>query len=284
MFDIQNFTVLAADWVFAHGIRMAFILVGAFFVQSFGVHFIEKLIRKLIPRGRGSKEAETKRENTLITVFDGTIIVLVWLVASLTLLSELGVAIGPLLAAAGIVGIAVGFGGQYLIRDIISGLFILIENQYRVGDVVCFDSTCGLVEQISLRMTTLRDLDGTVHHVPHGEIKIVSNLTKGFSRININIGVSYSADIAKVRDVVNRVGTELAADPEWSAHITKPPTFLRIDDFGDSSVIIKILGDTVPIKQWDVAGEFRLRLKLAFDKEGIEIPFPQRVIHQAREV
>jgi len=235
----------------------------------------------LVPRGRGTVEAEKKREDTFIAVFDGTANVLIWVTVGLMLLSEIGVEIGPLLAAAGIAGVAIGFGGQYLIRDIISGLFILMENQYRVGDVVCFDSTCGLVENISLRMTTLRDLDGTVHHVPHGEVKKVSNLSKGFSRVNLNIGVSYSANLSQVRDVINQVGEELAKDPDWSAHITKAPAFLRVDEFADSAIVVKVLGDTVPLKQWDVAGELRLRLKIAFDQEGIEIPFPQRVIHTA---
>jgi small conductance mechanosensitive channel len=197
------------------------------------------------------------------------------------LLSEVGVAVGPLLAAAGIAGIAVGFGGQYLIRDLITGMFIIVENQYRVGDVVCFDNTCGLVERITLRMSTLRDLDGTVHHVPHGEVKKVSNLSKYFSRVNLNIGVAYSSDLEKVIQVINSVGEEMAEDLNWKDMIIKPPQFLRVDDFADSAIIMKIVGDTKPLKQWDVTGELRKRLKVAFDKEGISIPFPQRVIHQA---
>ena len=129
-------------------------------------------------------------------------------------------------------------------------------------------------------MTTLRDLDGTVHNVPHGEIKTVSNLSKQFARVNLEIGVSYSADIEKVIEVVNEVGNSLAEDPMWSDKIISAPQFLRINDFADSAVIIKILGDTKPLMQWDVSGELRKRLKIAFDKNGIEIPFPQRVIHQ----
>ena len=139
------------------------------------------------------------------------------------ILSEIGIAIGPLMAAAGIAGLAFGFGGQYLIRDIISGLFITIENQYRVNDVVCFDGTCGLVEDITLRMTTLRDLDGTVHHVPHGEIKKVSNLSKYFSRVNLDIGIAYDSNLEKVISVINQVGNELAQDPEWKDKIIKAP-------------------------------------------------------------
>jgi small conductance mechanosensitive channel len=234
-----------------------------------------------VRQGSGSKLSEEKREDTLIQVIVGAVSILVWLVAGMMLLSEFGVAIGPVLAAAGVAGIAVGFGGQYLIRDLISGAFVILENQYRTGDVVCFGATCGLVEHITLRMTTLRDLDGTVHHVPHGEIKTVSNLSKDFSRVNINVGVPYSADLEHVIQVVNRVGEELAQDPEWKEHVLTPPAFLRVNEFADSAVMIKILGDTAPIKQWDVAGELRKRIKMAFDREGIAIPLPQRVVHAA---
>jgi len=157
-----------------------------------------------------------------------------------------------------------------------------MENQYRIGDVVCFNKTCGLVEDISLRMTTLRDLDGTVHHVPHGEIKTVSNLSKTFARVNLDIGVSYSSNLEHVISVVNKVGQELTEDATWKDQITKSPQFLRVDDFADSAIIIKILGETKPLKQWGVTGELRKRIKIAFDKEGIEIPFPQRVIRQAK--
>jgi moderate conductance mechanosensitive channel len=126
-------------------------------------------------------------------------------------------------------------------------------------------------------------LDGTVHHVPHGSIKIVSNLSKYFARVNLNIGISYNAKLEHVIQVVNQVGNELAKDILWKEFIISPPQFLRIDDFADSSIIIKILGETQPIKQWDVAGELRKRIKIAFDREGIEIPFPQRVVHDLNE-
>jgi len=276
---IQNTT----PWLLDHGIKILVIIVVAQLIRRFSGIFIEKLIRKIVVSDHFlSKEAEKKREDTLIRIFSASLGVLVWILAFLMILQEIGFAIGPLLAAAGIAGLAFGFGGQYLIRDLISGLFIIIENQYRVGDVVCFDGTRGLVEDISLRMTTLRDLDGTVHHIPHGEIKEVSNLSKYFARVNLNIGISYSSNLEQVISVINKIGQELAEDPHWKDYIVKPPQFLRVDDFGDSAIIIKILGETKPLKQWDVTGELRKRIKIAFDKEGIEIPFPQRVIHQAK--
>lgn len=281
---IENISKILISWFFSNGLKIIAIIFVVYFFNKFSHNFITKIIRKVIISDHFlSKEAEKKREDTLIKIISGSINIIVWLIAGLMILQELGVNTGPLLAAAGIAGLAFGFGGQYLIRDIISGLFIIFENQYRVNDVVCFDNTCGLVENISLRMTTLRDLDGTVHHVPHGEIKKVSNLSKHFSRVNLNIGISYSSNLEKVIEVVNKVGKELAEDPKWKESITKPPQFLRVDDFGDSAVIIKILGETKPIEQWGVTGELRKRLKIAFDKEGIEIPFPQRVIHQVTD-
>jgi small conductance mechanosensitive channel len=264
-----------------HLVRIVAIIIGAVLAQMLSRRLIGRAVRRLVRQGSGSKLSEEKREDTLIQVIVGAVSILVWLVAGMMLLSEFGVAIGPVLAAAGVAGIAVGFGGQYLIRDLISGAFVILENQYRAGDVVCFGATCGLVEHITLRMTTLRDLDGTVHHVPHGEIKTVSNLSKDFSRVNINVGVPYSADLEHVIQVVNRVGEELAQDPEWKEHVLTPPAFLRVNEFADSAVMIKILGDTAPIKQWDVAGELRKRIKMAFDREGIAIPLPQRVVHAA---
>lgn len=264
-----------------HLVRIVAIIIGAVLAQMLSRRLIGRAVRRLVRQGSGSKLSEEKREGTLIQVIVGAVSILVWLVAGMMLLSEFGVAIGPVLAAAGVAGIAVGFGGQYLIRDLISGAFVILENQYRTGDVVCFGATCGLVEHITLRMTTLRDLDGTVHHVPHGEIKTVSNLSKDFSRVNINVGVPYSADLEHVIQVVNRVGEELAQDPEWKEHVLTPPAFLRVNEFADSAVMIKILGDTAPIKQWDVAGELRKRIKMAFDREGIAIPLPQRVVHAA---
>ena len=280
---IQKIIQIVTPWLLDHGVKIVAIIIIVYLIHKFARIFIEKFIRKIVISDHFlTKEAEKKREDTLIRIFTTSFGIIIWILAFLMILQETGIAIGPLLAAAGIAGLAFGFGGQYLIRDLISGLFIIMENQYRIGDVVCFDGICGLVEDISLRMTTLRDLDGTVHHIPHGEIKKVSNLSKFFARVNLNIGISYSSNLEHVISVVNKVGNELAEDPEWKEYILKSPQFLRVDDFGDSAIIIKILGETKPLKQWDVTGELRKRIKIAFDKEGIEIPFPQRVIHQAK--
>ena len=281
--EIMKWSEAILPWLLSHGLRIVIIVVGAYFLNKIINKVVERSIRSaILPRNFVSKAAETKREDTLIRIFSGTIKIVIFSIAILMVLSELGLEIGPILAGAGILGLAVGFGGQYLIRDIITGFFMIIENQYRIGDVVNFDGTGGLVEDISLRMTTLRDLDGTVHHVPHGDIKRVANLSKYFARINMNIGIAYNSNLEHVIAVVNQTGTELASDPAWKEFIIKAPQFLRVDDFADSAIIIKILGETQPIKQWDVSGEFRKRIKIAFDREGIEIPFPQVVVHQAQ--
>lgn len=280
---MSEFFASITPWLQEHGLRALFIIIVVFLIMRFSRMVIERVIRKLVvPDRHSSKEAEQKREETLIRICVTTMGIGVWILAGLMILAEFGVEIGPLLAAAGVAGLALGFGGQYLIRDLITGLFMLLENQYRMGDVVCFDGTCGLVEDITLRMTTLRDLDGTVHHIPHGTITKVSNLSKDFARVNMDIGISYEADLEKVIKVINKVGEEMAKDAYWRDFIVKPMEFLRVNDFADSAIMIKILGDTKPLKQWDVAGEFRKRLKMAFDKEGIEIPYPQRVIYQKK--
>jgi len=281
LFSSSFFSETVSPWLLTSGTQILLTLLIGYFTHKFSGIFIERTVRKIIrPDHFLTPEAEKKREDTLIRIISGTVGTLIIVVALMMMLEELGIAVGPIIAAAGVVGIAFGFGGQYLIRDVISGLFIIMENQYRVGDVVCFDGTCGLVEDISLRMTTLRDLDGTVHHVPHGEIKKVANMSKDYARVNLDIGVAYSSKLDHVIEVVNRVGHEIAEDEVWKSKIIKAPQFLRVNSFGDSAIIIKILGETQPIEQWAVAGELRKRLKLAFDAEGIEIPFPQRVIHQ----
>ncbi len=265
------------------GLKIISIIVIFFVLNKVLQSLFAKLIRRIITADRhSSKEAEKKREDTLIKITDSTIAIITISVAGIMILQSIDIPVGPILATAGVAGLALGFGGQYLIRDIITGLFIILENQYRVGDIICSNNVCGLVENISLRMTTLRDLDGTVHHIPHGEIKVISNLSKNYSRVNLNIGVSYKDDLEKVKRVINKVGEDLSQDVKWKDSIIKAPKFLRVNNFGDSSVEIKILGETQPGKQWEVTGELRFRIKVAFDKEGIEIPFPQRVIHQEK--
>lgn len=278
---ITNITTYLYPWALSHGIKVIAIIIWAYIINKIAKKFIENFIRIIVISDKlSSEDSERKREDTLIHIFIATFKIVLFILTILMILQELWLMIQPILAAAWIVGLAFGFGWQYLIRDIISGLFIILENQYRIGDVVQFDNVGWVVEWISMRMTTLRDLDWTVHHVPHGEIKTVSNLSKYFARVNLNIGIAYNANLEHVIETINTTWNELSQDPNWQDSIIDAPQFLRVDDFADSAIIIKILWKTKPLKQWEVTWELRKRLKIAFDKEGIEIPFPQMVVYK----
>jgi small conductance mechanosensitive channel len=282
--NIIKWTDQIIPWLLNHGIRIVLVVIIAYLLNLLLRRIFARAIRVAVVADETmSEEAEKKREDTLINISDGAIRISLIIVAFLMILQEAGLKIGPVLAGAGIVGLAVGFGAQYLIRDIITGLFIILENQYRIGDVVKIDGTDGTVEKITMRLTTLRDLNGTVHHIPHGEIKRVSNLSKTFARVNLDIGISYSSNLEKVINVINQTGEELGNDPAYRDGIITPPKFLRVNEFADSAIIVKILGDTKPLRQWEITGELRKRLKIAFDREGIEIPFPQVVVHHPKE-
>ncbi len=279
MLELSWGTVVS--WLLEHGIRILVILVlgvGLWFALK---KFLPPVVRRTMARHRQreSKEGIKKRADTLLSVFIGAGKILIAMVVVFMVISELGIDIMPILAGFGIAGIAVGFGAQYLIRDLIAGVFIILENQYRVGDVAKVADIWGLVEEVNLRKTVLRDLDGAVHHVPNGEIRVASNYTRKFSRVNLNISVAYDTDLDHAISVINRVGQELAADEKWRKMIIKAPQALRVDNLGDSGIDIKILGDVQPIKQWDVMGELRLRLKKAFDAENIEIPWPHTKVY-----
>ena len=242
---------------------------------------IPKVIREAVTRSRGdqSDEEVNKRANTLSGVLVASLQAVIIAVVVFMMLSEIGLNISPIIAGVGVIGIAIGFGAQSLVKDLIAGLFIIMENQYRKGDVVKIADTSGLVEDINLRRTLLRDMDGVVHSVPNGEIRVASNYTKEWSRVNMNISVSYDTDLKRAMEVINRVGKELAEDPDWMGAILTPPRALRVDNLGDSGIDIKIMGETKPMRQWDVMGELRLRLKKAFDGEGIDIPYPHTKVY-----
>ncbi len=268
-------------WLIDHGIRILIIVaVGA--VLWFTLNkLLPPVVRRSVARTKykESKGEMEKRTNTLLAIFKGVARVFIVVVAIMMVLSEVGVAVAPVLAGFGIAGVAIGFGAQYLIRDLIAGVFIILENQYRVGDVARVADVAGLVEEVSLRKTVLRDLDGIVHHIPNGEIKIASNFTRHFARVNLDISVAYDTDLNHAMSVINRVGKALAEDEEWRKVIKSPPQVLRVNNLGDSGIDIKILGDVKPMEQWAVMGELRLRLKKALDAEGIEIPWPHTKVY-----
>lgn len=279
------------DWatiigeLLGRGLRIALIAALAYGLYSTMKRVTPHLVAVLIARVQEEefREEYAKRIETLSRVATGTAAVILLIIASFTILSELGVNIAPVLTGVGIAGVAIGFGAQSLVKDIIGGLLIILENQYRRGDVVKIAGVAGLVEDVNLRRTVLRDLDGVVHNIPNGEVTISSNFTRLWSRVNLDVTVAYEEDLDRVTEVINRVGKELAEDEYWGPMIMEPPQVLRVEEFRDSGIAIKILGTTRPIKQWDVMGELRKRLKKAFDREGIEIPFPHRVVYHRYE-
>lgn len=270
-------------WLGLVGLRILFILILAYIANKTLLQLVPLAVRGTMLRGKQDMELEeaSKRANALIQVGYYVITSTVGLLAAFMILSELNINIGPILAGVGVVGIALGFGAQNLVRDVIAGIFILAEDQYGVGDVASVGGKTGLVEAVNLRRTLLRDLDGIMHVIPNGEISTASNYTKGYSRVNLDISVAYKEDLDRVIRVLNRVGGRLAEDDYFGPLIMEPPRALRVNSFDDSGITIKVLGVTKPIRQWEVMGELRRRIKREFDAEGIEIPFPQQTIHWA---
>lgn len=254
-------------------VGIACVLLSAIIVIHFGERLIHRAVAQSIRRNKHQSRAEElKRERTISHIISRMLKVLIWPFVILSIAAQLGVQIAPLIAGAGIIGLALGFGAQTLVKDMIAGLFIVIENQYGVGDVVDLDGTTGTVEEITLRKTRLRDAAGVVHHVPNGTIMRASNMSSEFSGIKLNVGIAYDSDIDKVSEIVNKVGTTLAADKKWADMIIEAPHFVRVDNFGPFTMDVRIMGKVTPLSQWDVTGELRRRLIEAFAKAKIEMP------------
>ncbi|MEQ4487295.1 MAG: mechanosensitive ion channel family protein [Dehalococcoides mccartyi] len=263
-------------WLGTHGVKLLLIIglvIAGVYAVSRGV---PALIRGIMFGGVAKpKEEARKRADTLIGVAVSTAEVVVVAMGAFVALSEVGLDIGPILAGVGVLGVAIGFGAQSLVKDYLSGLFIILENQYSVGDVIKVMDVVGEVEFIDLRRTIVRDLDGVVHVVSNGEIRITSNYTKYLSRVNFDISIGYQEDINHAIDVINRVCAEFTSEPEWNKSVVKNSLgVLRVNKLGDSGVDIKVLGDVKPGTQWAIKGELRKRIKIAFDRENIEIPWP----------
>lgn len=220
-----------------------------------------------------------KKAETLSSVIRHSLRILILIIASIMTIKELGIEIGPILAGAGIAGVAIGFGAQQLVQDVISGFFILLEDQIRVGDVVQIAGKGGVVEKVNLRMTILRDLAGNVHYVRNGHIDVVTNMTKEYSRYVFEIGVAYREDVDEVIRIVKEIDEELRNDPGFQEDILEPLEVLGLDQFADSAIIIKARIKTKPIQQWRVGREFNRRMKIQFDQRNIEIPFPHVTLY-----
>ena len=269
------------DWLFSHGIKIAILTIIIVLLLLLSVLIIPRVIEKAVRNARAEQTEEElkKRSDTLVGVIVTTIQIVIIFMFILMLLTEIGINVTAILTGAGVIGLAIGFGAQSLVKDIISGLFIIMENQYRKGDVIKIAGESGVVEEINLRRTVLRDMDGVYHVVPNGEIRVSSNSTKQWSRVNLNVSVDYGTDLEKTMAVINRVGKEMVEDPVWGAFITSAPRALRVDKLGDSGIDIKVVAETRPSRQWEVAGELRLRIKKAFDQEKIDIPYPHTKIY-----
>ena len=251
-------------------------------LQSFLGRLERRLFKKSLEADEPASESE-KRIETISRLLRQAVMLLLWLTTILIVLNELGVEIGPIIASAGIAGLAIGFGAQNLVRDIISGFFIIMENQVRVGDVAIINGTGGLVEKINFRTIVLRDLSGIIHIFPNGTITALSNLTNEWSAYVIEIGVAYKEDTDAVVEVMRQVGIELLQDPEFGEYMIEKPEIFGVDKFADSAVIIKGRIKTKPIRQWLVGREYLRRLKYAFDQHNIEIPFPHRTIYSGEQ-
>jgi len=269
------------DWFRSSGIRVIVIVAIAVAVYLICRPIIHSIIKRMVShRMAGEEEAEIQqRIDTLSSILVKIAGILILIVAVITILPEFGVDILTLVTAIGVGGLAIAFAAQNLIRDFIAGFFILLEDQYGIGDVVSIAGIAGVVEDITLRRTVLRDLDANVHSVPNGKVELSTNMTKKFSRVNLNVSVGYGENLKHVIDIINKVCQEMAEDPQWKDDFITTPSVLRVDNLGDSGIEIKILGDTKPAKQWAITGELRLRLKDTFDKEGIEIPWPHTKVY-----
>jgi small-conductance mechanosensitive channel len=276
MFDF-NFGLSAL----VNGAIQAFIiLLIAFIIVMIARRVIPKMIGVRIPKIREEKPDQLAvRSQTLSRIVVQVVSVLIWILAVVMILSQLGIEIAPLLAGIGVAALALGFAAQNIIRDYLHGFFIIMEDWYREGEVAIIQGTGGLVEKLTLRRTILRDLNGTMHIFPNSRVEQASNMTRDWSRVNLDVTVAYKENLDNVIKVINEVGQGLKDDPEWGKNLITTPAVTRVNNLGDHGVEIKILADTKPITQWGLMGELRKQLKDRFDEVGIEIPWPHTKVY-----
>jgi len=276
---LHYFNTLDADAKIAitHGVRIVLILIAAGVLQGIASRLI-RTFRAFLERRRGADQQS--RVQTLGRVFRYVAAVVIWLVGGMLVLGELGISVAPVLATAGVAGIAVGFGAQSLIKDYFNGFFLLLEDQLRQGDVVDLSGQGGVVEEVTLRYVRLRNFDGHVIFVPNGEIKIVKNLTRDFAQAVIEVGVAYREDMDEALSVMREIGQQMRADPVFGPKIAADTEIIGVENWADSAVTIRCRLKVVPpIEQWSVRREFLKRLKKAYDERGIEIPFPHVTVY-----
>jgi len=257
---------------FATPLRVALILSLAFVAQYLVKRFLPRF-REALAAQQDSKEG-IQRVRTLSRVLRYVLTVIIAVVASMLVLGEFGVSVAPLLGAAGVAGLAIGFGAQSLVKDYFTGFFLLLENQIRIGDVIDAGGKSGLVEELTLRYLRLRDYSGNVHYIPNGQITVVTNMSVGYAYAVIDLGVAYGEDTDRVIDIMRKTGEDMRRDPEFATKILDDMEVAGVDQWADSSVVIRCRFRVSPLEQWGIRREYLRRAKQAFDREGIEIPFP----------
>ena len=276
------------EWIILELPFIIGLIVGLLIVLRIAKYAIKRLNKTLLKHAKKNEKVDTseaeKRINTLMGIVWGIVKIIMIAIVAMIILQKFGVNIAPILASAGIIGLAVGFGAQELVRDVISGFFILLENQVRTGDIAIINGTSGLVEDIRLRTITLRDLSGVVHIFQNGKIDSLSNRTKVWSAAVFDIGVAYKEDAQQVMDIMKTTGDQLKLDPDFMDKIIEPIEILGLDQFADSAQVIKARLKTKPSMQWIVTREYNKRLKVAFDNDNIEIPFPHTTIYWGEKI
>lgn len=272
-------------WLDQHLFNIVVIILAGYLLRNFGAHLINRIIHRTVRHDLFPSETDRrKRLKTLDSLVYTTTHLAVWMIMIVMIVNELGINTTPLLASAGVIGIALGIGAQNLIKDFVSGIFIITENQYRVGDVVDLAGKGGMVEAITMRTTILRDLDGFVHHIPNGTINISTNMTVGFSNINEDIVVGFDTDIDQLEHIINHVGKQLAARVDLKGKILETPQFVRLDSFTAGGIVVKILGKTVESEQWLVKGELYRLLAKALAAGGINFtPTTTVSLHNSKQ-
>lgn len=284
----QELIATALEWSMTNLPKILMTLLLMFITLFIFKFFIKRVRKVMLARTmkayEDSSAEKEKRVNTLLDIVKQTGKVIIYVIFAMMILKSIGLDIAPILAGAGILGLAVGFGAQELVRDIISGFFMLLENQIRTGDVAIINGTGGLVEHIELRTVTLRDFAGVTHVFQNGKIDSLANMTKEWSAYVFEVGVAYKENTDKVIAVLKELDEEMRKDENFKDLIIEPLEVFGVDKFGDSAVIIKARYKTRPIQQWVVGREFNRRIKYAFDERGIEIPFPHQTIYWGEEI
>jgi small conductance mechanosensitive channel len=279
----ETFAAKLSEWVITDLPAMLILIVLLIITLRVSSLLIRKLKKIMVERMAHQEDEPDleikKRLNTLMGIVRKGVTVIIWTIFIMIFLKKINIDIAPILAGAGIIGLAVGFGAQELVRDFITGFFILLENQIRKGDVAIINGTGGLVEKIELRTITLRDLSGVVHIFQNGKINTVANMTKGWSAMVFDIGVAYKEDLRHVMQLMKDVADEMREEEDYKSQILEPMEIFGLDSFGDSALIVKGRIKTMPSQQWVIGREYRKRLKEVFDEHNIEIPFPHQTIY-----